>query len=286
MTPRFFVRCLIICFICVLGFASFANAETTEPAPQETAADNSPQDLYAAQPKPMTVTECGRCHPNQFNNLRDHGGAHRFDCRDCHEIFHAYNPRRNNFAEIMPSCSQCHDAPHGATQTDCLNCHLNPHAPRTVFSMQRLDKSCADCHKEPAEQLQKFPSAHTQQTCQTCHSERHGRIPNCDECHSPHYEGQAQTACLACHPVHKPLQTNFTADADARTCAACHGDVFGTWSSTPSKHGTVNCTVCHTQHGKIPACTDCHTPPHDPKMMAKFKSCLGCHLDPHNLPIK
>jgi len=283
LISRLTVPFLIAGLFCILCFSHSANAEDALKSP---VAENSQQDLYATQPTAMTPAECGRCHPGQFSALRNEGGAHRFDCRDCHQIFHAFNPRLDNFAAIMPQCSLCHDAPHGDKQNDCLNCHTNPHKPRSISAIPRLTASCADCHQEPAFQLQQHPSAHSTQTCQTCHSERHGRIPECAECHAPHYQEQEQGSCLGCHPAHHPLQTNFTADTDAKTCAACHSDVFASWTSTTSLHGTVNCTVCHVEHGNIPQCTECHTPPHDPKMMAKFKSCLGCHLDPHNLPVK
>ena len=241
---------------------------------------------YAADPEPMTVAECGRCHLYQFKTLKDEGGAHRFACTDCHEVFHAYNPRKNNFAELMPACGNCHSLPHGEKQTDCLSCHENPHAPRVRLSMQKLAGSCGDCHRQPAEQLQKFPSAHSGQACMDCHSQRHGRMPTCFECHEAHFPNQALDACLKCHPVHKPRETVFTADAAAATCAACHNEVFLKWSKTPSRHGQVNCTVCHTRHGYLPACTDCHKAPHPPQMLARFNNCLVCHADPHDPPIK
>ncbi|MDW7710817.1 MAG: hypothetical protein SCH98_10105 [Deferrisomatales bacterium] len=243
-------------------------------------------DLYAVEPEPMTVAECGRCHPSQFRNLKESGGGHRFDCRDCHRIYHAYNPRRGNYADLMPPCSNCHSAPHGDEQGDCLSCHENPHAPRLALAMQKLAEVCGDCHKEPAEQFRSFPSAHSQQDCQTCHRDRHGRIPDCSECHGPHFEGQVGSTCAECHPAHKPLETALPVGADPKTCAACHDKVFIKWLNTQSRHGQVNCAVCHARHRLKPECTACHQPPHDPRFTAKFKSCLGCHLDVHNLPAK
>lgn len=243
-------------------------------------------DPYAVEPEPMTVAECGRCHQHHFRTLKNEGGAHRFDCRQCHEVFHAYNPRKNNYAELMPVCGNCHGQPHGDKQVDCLACHENPHAPKTQLSLQVLAKSCADCHRQPAEELKQFPSAHTKQTCQDCHSQRHGRIPSCFECHTGHFPDQPLDACLACHPVHKPKETVFTADATAATCAACHDEAFAKWSKTPSRHGQVSCTTCHTRHGLVPDCTACHQKPHPAQMTARFDNCLVCHVDPHDLPIK
>jgi hypothetical protein len=268
----------------VLAVAATA-AAVTEKAGRPNLPAAAP-DPYAADPEPMTVAECGRCHRHQFKALKDEGGAHRFACTDCHEVFHAWNPRKNNFAELMPKCGNCHGLAHGEKQTDCLSCHADPHAPRARLSLHALAGNCGDCHRQPAEQLQEFPSAHSGQACQDCHSQRHGRIPTCFECHEAHFPKQALATCLACHPAHKPRETLFAADSDAATCAACHDAVFLKWSKTPSRHGQVNCTVCHGRHGSLPACTDCHQPPHSPQMTAKFKSCLGCHLDPHNLPVK
>lgn len=263
-----------------------ALSASVEPAGKAQGGASAAADLYAADPAPMAVTECGRCHPGQFGNLREAGGAHRFDCRDCHEVFHAYNPRKNNYAELMPECAKCHSMPHGPQQTECLSCHENPHAPKRAPALTKLTGKCAQCHPKPAEQLRDFPSAHTKQGCEACHSQRHGRVPVCSECHKPHFQGQAEKGCRGCHPVHRPKEISLALDADARTCGACHGKVFSIWTDTKSKHGTVNCSVCHTKHGVKPACTDCHRPPHDPKMLAKFKGCLSCHLDAHNLPVK
>ncbi len=244
------------------------------------------EDLYAVEPAPMTVAECGRCHVVHFQALKADGGKHRFACQECHRIFHAYNPRRDNFAALMPQCGQCHNLPHGTRFTECLSCHDNPHAALRLAGMPKLAQHCGECHVGPAEELAKFPSAHTRQGCDSCHSERHGRIPQCGECHQPHFAEQPATACLGCHPVHRPLQISFTPDADPQNCKECHTAAFSHWTATRSKHGKVSCATCHTRHGLIPKCTDCHDVPHDAKMMARFPACLDCHLDPHNPPIK
>lgn len=244
------------------------------------------EELYAVDPAPMTVAECGRCHVVHFQALKASGGKHRFDCRECHQVFHAYNPRRDNYAAIMPQCGTCHDLPHGNKLVECLSCHDNPHTPLLLQKFTLLTNYCGECHRGPAEELAKFPSAHTKQPCAACHSQQHGRIPACAECHQPHYTGQAADTCQACHPVHKPLQIGFTATTEPKNCSTCHAEAFGHWTATKSKHGKVNCTVCHTRHAMIPKCTDCHQAPHNPNMLARFKSCLDCHFDPHNPPVK
>lgn len=265
------------------ALAGLSFSAESRPAPK---AAGSGADLYAVDPQPMTVAECGRCHTLHFGQLKKDGGRHRFDCRDCHQVFHAYNPRKANYAEIMPKCGECHGTPHGTKQVECLGCHVNPHAPVRAPAVAKLAGLCADCHVSPADQMKAAPSAHAKLACEVCHSERHGRVPVCSECHKPHFAAQAAPACLQCHPAHRPLETKFVADSDAKTCAACHDEVFQKWSKTPSRHGKVNCTTCHKAHRAVPQCTECHKAPHAANMMAKFSGCLGCHLDVHDPPTK
>jgi hypothetical protein len=186
----------------------------------------------------------------------------------------------------MPECSGCHDQPHGAKATDCLSCHSNPHSPLQVEATDELGNLCSECHAEQSGQLQDFPSAHTELGCQSCHYDGHGSIPECLECHSPHYPEQPTGDCTSCHPVHKPLQISFSLDGRAETCNACHDSVYEKWHSTKAKHGKVNCTVCHEAHGMIPSCRDCHEPPHGEKLLEMYPDCLTCHLDVHDMPVK
>lgn len=283
----------LLLLVALISFAlpRIANAGffSSDPPPVAQAAGETVQttvDPYSANPEPLTILDCARCHPAQFGKLKENGGKHRFDCKDCHEVFHAYNPLRNNYADLMPKCSQCHDLPHGDKHGDCLACHTNPHTPRVVPAAGNLAGKCGSCHTQQIADLKQFPSQHSKQDCQTCHHDRHGYIPNCSECHEPHFSGQGFETCTTCHPVHKPLQITFRTEDDMRTCSNCHGEVYGKWSTTPSKHGTVACTLCHDQHGVIPECLKCHTPPHGKKLLEMFPNCLTCHLDVHNMPSK
>ncbi len=268
---------LITYVIMVSSLAWFGQAAAAEAA--------SVAELYAIEPEPLTVGQCVQCHVAHFNWLKANGGLHRFDCRQCHEVFHAYNPKKGNWEELMPKCSNCHELPHGEEFTNCLTCHVNPHTPRLVPMSEELTSSCGVCHKSPAQQLNEFPSKHTQQGCNACHT-KHGFIPSCMECHEPHLPGQTMEVCLSCHQVHKPLQITLSPDSSTETCSACHDAVYAKWSASQSKHGKVNCSRCHTAHGKIPACTQCHAAPHDKGMLERFTSCLDCHLDPHDPPVK
>ncbi len=243
-------------------------------------------EIYAAEPQPLTVNQCGQCHPGVFRNLKNDGGKHRFDCQKCHASFHAYNPtKKGGWEAIMPKCASCHAEPHGKTVTDCANCHTNPHTPKKVAMDARLLNACGECHASPKEQLVKFPSKHSKLSCQTCHTS-HGFKPSCFTCHKPHHEGQELTTCAKCHQVHKPRQVTYEKDSPAVTCGSCHTKVYSKWKSTQSKHGKVNCATCHyTKHRFIPQCSECHGTPHKKEIHDRFPKCLSCHLDVHDLPV-
>ncbi len=254
-------------------------------APRAVEAAPAGAALYQTEPTPLTAVQCGQCHTGIFRYLKNDGGRHRFECQNCHQEFHAYSPKKQNWDDLMPKCSSCHTLPHGKQFTDCLSCHQNPHTPRKVPMAAQLTGNCGNCHTSPAAQLKQFPSKHTQQGCQACHTS-HGLIPSCFNCHEPHFEAQAVATCTTCHPVHKPLQIDFAGDIELKTCSGCHETVYNTWSGSKSKHGQVSCASCHTQHGLIPKCNDCHGWPHSKKLHDKFTSCLTCHLDPHDPPVK
>jgi hypothetical protein len=242
-------------------------------------------ELYAAEPQPLTVNQCGQCHPGIFKNLKSDGARHRFDCQRCHTTFHAYNPKKGGWEALMPKCASCHAEPHGTTFTDCASCHANPHTPKKVVMEKRLTSACGECHVSPKEQLAKFPSKHSKLACQFCHT-THGFKPTCFNCHKPHHQGQEQSTCASCHSVHKPLQVTYDEKAPAVTCGSCHTRVFSTWQKTPSKHGKVNCATCHqSRHRFVPQCTDCHGLPHKKEIHDHFPKCLACHLDVHDLPV-
>jgi hypothetical protein len=242
-------------------------------------------ELYAAEPQPLTVNQCGQCHPGIFRDLKNDGTKHRFDCQKCHTTFHAYNPKKGGWEALMPKCSSCHAEPHGKSFTDCASCHSNPHTPKKVAMEKRLTNACGECHSSPKEQLVKFPSKHSQLACQKCHT-THGYKPSCFNCHKPHHQGQELATCTTCHSVHKPLQIAYDTNVPAVTCGSCHTKVYATWQKTPSKHGKVNCATCHhSKHRFVPQCSECHGLPHKKEIHEHFPKCLSCHLDVHDLPV-
>ncbi len=255
-------------------------AKAPAQAAQTSAEDTG--DVYATIPKPFTAVQCGQCHESIYMELRSNGGKHKFVCRNCHKQFHSYNPVRNNWNEIMPKCSSCHNQPHGPKVTECLKCHQNPHTPLVIPYTKYVKSRCGKCHPGPASELKKYPSKHTKLGCARCH-ETHGQIPTCFKCHKPHIPNQGLAACKSCHPVHKPLQITY-GKGNAATCATCHSGVYKEWKHTKSKHGKVDCAQCHPRHGEIPKCSKCHGQPHDPAMLKHFKKCLDCHINVHDLP--
>jgi hypothetical protein len=242
--------------------------------------------LYSKTPQPLTVEQCGQCHPSVFQNIKKDGGKHTFDCQQCHTAFHIYSPKKANYDAIMPKCDTCHNQPHGAKVTDCATCHSDPHTPGKVAMNASLINACGECHSGPQEQLSKFTSKHSKLACNTCHA-AHGQIPSCFNCHKPHVAGQELETCGQCHPVHRPLQITYPVDSPAATCGACHTTVYTKWQNTPSKHAKVNCALCHhTKHKFVPQCTDCHGSPHPAGLLARYPKCLTCHLDAHDLPVE
>ena len=103
-------------------------------------------DIYQQDVPQMTTLECAKCHLQVFEALRDGGGLHQQQCRDCHDRFHTFTPG-TPWEERVPACSSCHEFPHGEEMNICLTCHTNAHAP--VVSMvpaEKLFDLCDRCN--------------------------------------------------------------------------------------------------------------------------------------------
>jgi predicted CXXCH cytochrome family protein len=254
--------------------------------PAWAAAEDS---VYTMEIEPLTLADCGRCHAVHFNRIKDNGAKHSgVLCMECHEVFHAYNPLKNNYAQIMPKCSSCHDDPHGTAEAvvKCLTCHQDPHQPLvTIPEPFDLEGQCRICHDQVAASLQAKPSLHTEQDCSSCHSEKHGRIPECSECHDSHSPAveMATADCLACHPVHTPTQITYPLDQNKEVCGGCHADPYDQLAVKQTKHSGLTCAKCHPNHGQLMACQDCHGMPHSQTIHDKYKTCGACHNIAHDL---
>jgi predicted CXXCH cytochrome family protein len=245
---------------------------------------------YEKEIQPLGIEECARCHFSVFNALRKQGFRHRIECVRCHREFHVYNPRKNNFDEIMPDCIWCHKSGSGGpfhgdhkNLTPCLNCHADPHKPLNI-PMEEASPSCALCHTEEGGEIQDFPSKHTTEVaCADCHADKHGHIPECSVCHESHSPGveMATRDCMTCHPVHKPTEMAYNKETQSTICAGCHDEVYDMLQEKVTKHTTVTCADCHQSHAEIPLCSMCHGEPH-PKEM-KATNCGECHGIAHDL---
>jgi len=229
----------------------------------------------------LTPDDCIKCHDKPPADIASNGGAHRdvITCVECHE---GHPPK---VRDIIPACSNCHEGTEHFKLDKCLGCHTNPHTPLVITLPADITKPCLTCHTDQMDQLQKFKSSHTEVACSTCHHDKHGYIPQCFECHSPHLDGQQQKDCLGCHNPHQPLQVTYAETTPSSACAACHDDVYKELSSNPAKHSKLTCATCHQlKHKMIPKCQDCHgETPHPATMHARFPKCGQCHGIAHNL---
>ncbi len=256
---------------------------------KEAKKESKKQQLYLPEIKPMTPAECGRCHTSVYETILKEGGKHQFQCTNCHKVYHVFRAAKI-WNKIVPKCVDCHGYPHGKNAPvlkDCQKCHVEAHAPRRVPMSDVLEANCDKCHPKILAEMKKFPSKHAQQKCSFCH-EKHGYIPSCLDCHEPHVASlTTNQQCLECHPVHSPTRPMvFKPDTSNEICSACHGDIVKTLAANKSKHHDVACVECHTKHGYIPKCQECHEQPHSAALLKKFPNCLTCHIDPHNLPTK
>ncbi len=273
-----------------------ATTEQAAPAKAEQQAADAP--LYTEAPKVLTPVECGACHGGEYSKLRASNSKHRFECTDCHEQLHAYVPSKNNYAEIMPKCSSCHDLPHGEAFTQCLQCHQDPHTPLDIpFSgvEQKIKNkagqsvvACEVCHYNPeGKEMETYPCKHnTNVGCTGCHADKHGVRPSCFDCHEPHVTGQTYADCLVCHRPHSAKNIlPYPEDIANNVCGSCHTQIYNDLQSNHTKHSDLQCATCHVKHGQIPKCQKCHGEPHGAAVHKKFPNCLECHVDPHNLPV-
>lgn len=246
---------------------------------------------YDKEIEALTTIECGQCHYSIFQALKKSGGLHRIDCVRCHREYHVYNPRKQNYDEIMPECIWCHQSPaggpfHGDEESlpPCLNCHADPHKP-LMIPMGELYSTCAACHAEQGQEVKDYPSMHTEVPCADCHAEKHGYIPGCDMCHESHSPAVEMSSadCMSCHPVHKPTQIAYEADTDSLICAGCHGGVYQMLQDNVTAHTSVPCAECHPSHGEALSCADCHGQPHPASMNAT--NCGECHGIAHDLAL-
>lgn len=246
-------------------------------------------DIYQQDVPEMTTLECAKCHLQAFEALRDAGGLHKQQCRDCHDKFHTFTPGVP-WEERVPACTSCHDYPHGEEMNACLECHKNPHAPiESLVVAGKLADLCVRCHQQPQQDLTALENPHGGLSCAECHQgTRHGERPLCNSCHEElHTTFVDNAGCVACHPAHAPNGIKYGTEIANEVCAGCHDDQNQALRGSQKKHQLLACVVCHAeQHKNITSCLDCHgNGPHNPTLLENFKSCSDCHGGPHSLKL-
>ena len=153
-------------------------------------------------------------------------------------------------------------------------------------------QQCAQCHIGVFNLLKAEGKRH-QKDCTFCHEVYHtyapgkveyqDAIPKCKDCHgTPHGAKEFVQNCGNCHSnAHSPVTLpNITGDV----CFNCHANPPKEMKQFVSKHTDLDCTECHTSHGFIPNCTDCHDEGAEIFHIAgpqPNKSCMTCHAGPH-----
>ena len=149
-------------------------------------------------------------------------------------------------------------------------------------------EDCGKCHEREIREIDSRGGAHkTAVGCLDCHLEHPPRgeqaVPACSMCHKAAENNHfALEECLGCHPVHQPMDIDFSrAGRVYPACASCHPHQSRQLEEYPSSHSLLDCKECHRKHGEFLKCGECHEP-HIPEMV--YEDCLGCH-QPH-MPLK
>jgi hypothetical protein len=242
---------------------------------------------YAADPAPAAApaqvkllnTDCVKCHSKAPADIAAAGNKHKTEigCQDCHNG----HPPTNR--KIIPLCSQCHEGKPHFKLANCLSCHSNPHTPLNIKFGNNVTDACVTCHTGQIVKLRDNKSKHTALFCSTCHN-THGKIPNCTQCHKPHFAEQTTADCKKCHQAHMPKNVTYSDKTPSKDCAACHKVAYTLLSASKFKHQKLTCAACHqAKHKMIPQCQSCHGTPHPASMLAQFPKCGFCHNIAHDL---
>ena len=235
-------------------------------------------DNTAAVPS-LTNDICIKCHKQEPATIDERGGKHKTKvaCIECH----LKHPPRGTGA--IPQCSMCHSrTPHYELE-NCSGCHSNTHDPLDLKMEGDITEPCLTCHPRQGAELKKHPSAHSKLACSECHK-AHRAIPECMECHEKHNEDMNFEACKSCHPVHKPLEVNYTRETPSSYCESCHKEAENLLKKNTSKHHDLACVYCHrNKHKSIPPCLACHGIPHPYIMIKNYPECANCHNTAHDL---
>ncbi len=186
----------------------------------------------------------------------------------------------------------------------CLGCHNDSALELTLKSGERRSLfvdadqfarsihgellQCTDCHSDietyphperTFANLREFTLAYYE-SCKGCHFDNYTKTLD-----SVHYtvlaKGELRAPlCVDCHGAHDVASPNVPRSRISKTCARCHGEIFGEYAQ--SVHGKA---LVQEENVDVPVCTDCHRS-HDIKdpRTASFhlktpELCASCHTD-------
>jgi len=240
--------------------------------------------VFAAEPAaktPATLSndDCAKCHNKPPADIAADGRKHKTEigCQDCH------NGHPPVTRKIIPLCSQCHEGKPHFKLAGCISCHSNPHTPLNITFGNNVTDACLTCHAGQIVKLRDNKSKHTALNCSFCHN-RHGKIPDCTQCHKAHAAEQTVADCKKCHQAHMPKNVAYGDKTPSKDCAACHKKAFDLLAASKFKHSKLACVACHqAKHKMVPQCQTCHGNRHPAAMLAKFPKCGFCHNIAHDL---
>jgi hypothetical protein len=239
-----------------------------------------------------STTECSSCHENGF------AGTTQL-CVDCHKIQYDQSTNPNHSViGLETNCENCHDSyawspssyDHATTGFSllgkhgtilCTDCHTS--------STSVLTQNCYDCHTDNFNNAANHLSQNYPKECEMCHNSNtwletdfnHSstqfpllgvhETTDCSSCHATGFTGTSQV-CSDCHKTDYDLTMvpNHAAIGLGTNCENCHDsyawspssyDHATTGFSLLGKHGTIQCTDCHTSSTSTLTqnCYDCHT---------------------------
>jgi hypothetical protein len=144
------------------------------------------------------------------------------------------------------------------TNEDCQKCHDGPPTDLAAAGGKHKDVGCTGCHIGHPPAVKK-------------------PIPQCSDCHGgkAHFELKG---CLGCHKnPHTPLNISFPNNV-TDACVTCHAQQIVQLRDNKSRHSALACSFCHSVHGKVPQCTQCHKPHSADMAVTDCKLCHKAHM--------
>ena len=175
------------CLKCHLDYKQLTTASNLDPH----VINSSCGSCHTIHEHEFKNEKCGDCHSNAFNTLNSQKSKHQLSCSKCHMTHGS-----------IPSCAECHSNKHGQKYENCMGCHTEAHAPKTIgFELSNAIDACNDCHPDIVDEFGENPNKHMQIDCGFCHL-KHGMKPPCTYCHTSHTKGD----CMECHIyAHEPM---------------------------------------------------------------------------------